>query len=248
MLLKEIKISKILFLDIETVAQIPRFNNLSPDMQALWLKKADRIARREYESAEELYDKAGIWAEFGKIVCISVGYLTSESAEVFKVKSFAGHDEKVILLEFSRLLSHHFSDQQSYLCAHNGKEFDFPYIARRMVVNGIEIPEPLNHFGKKPWEVKHLDTLELWKFGDHKHYTSLELICAVLDIPTPKDDLDGGEVNREYWEKKNLEKIANYCEKDTIAVCQVLLRYLGKQLIKTEKIIRATPLFEEKLQ
>ena len=131
----------------------------------------------------------------------------------------------------------HFSQTKHLLCAHNGKEFDFPYIARRMIINHIELPYKLNLFGKKPWEVPHLDTLDLWKFGDYKTYTSLKLLTNVLGIPTPKDDIDGSEVYTVYYQEKNIDRIITYCEKDTIAVAQIFLRLRGDELLHDNEII-----------
>ena len=230
-----IKLKDILFLDIETVPEQEKFSNLSENMQALWVKKAKRINANK--KAHKLYDRAGIFSEFGKIVCISTGFITQtpEGIMQLRLKSFFGHDEKQILHAFRDLLNDAFTHK--YLCAHNGKEFDFPYIARRMLINGIKLPEPLNMAGKKPWEVRHLDTLELWKFGDYKHYTSLNLLTEIFNIPTPKDDIDGSMVKSVYYDEKDLDRIALYCEKDTTAVAQLYLRYQNRQIIEPDNII-----------
>jgi DNA polymerase elongation subunit (family B) len=230
-----IKLKDILFLDIETVPEHEKFSDLSENMQALWVKKAKRI--NSNEKAHKLYERAGIFSEFGKIVCISTGFITQtpEGIMQLRLKSFFGHDEKQILHAFRELLNDSYTGK--YLCAHNGKEFDFPYIARRMLINGIKLPEPLNIAGKKPWEVRHLDTLELWKFGDYKHYTSLNLLTEIFNIPTPKDDIDGSMVKSVYYNEKDLNRIALYCEKDTAAVAQLYLRYGNRQIIKPENII-----------
>ena len=156
-----------------------------------------------------------------------------------RVKSFFGDDEKEILEGFKNLLDSHFNRNEHVLCAHNGKEFDFPYIARRMIIHRIELPNKLNLFGKKPWEIPHLDTMELWKFGDYKHYTSLKLLTSILGIPSPKDDIDGSEVAKVYYEEKNLDRIVTYCEKDTIAVAQLLLRFNNEELLEEFHIVRA---------
>ena len=150
--------------------------------------------------------------------------------------SFYGEEIK-ILKDFKTLLISHFSQTKHLLCAHNGKEFDFPYIARRMIINNIELPYKLNLFGKKPWEVPHLDTLDLWKFGDYKNYTSLKLLTHVLGIPSPKDDIDGSEVCHVYYKEKNIDRIIQYCEKDTIAVAQILLRLRGNELLLEDEIV-----------
>ncbi len=233
----KVNFENILFLDIETVPEFEHFTDLSEVKQELFgLKTA--YQRKEEFSPAEFYDRAGIWAEFGKIVCISVGYFINFDTlkRVFRVTSFYG-DEPQILIDFKNLLDTHFNKSQHVLCGHNGKEFDFPYIARRMIVHQISLPEKLNLFGKKPWEIPHLDTMELWKFGDYKHYTSLKLLTSILSIPSPKDDIDGSEVGAVYYKGKNLKRIVKYCEKDTIAVAQLLLRFHNEPLIEEEKII-----------
>ena len=231
----KLNLENILFLDIETVPETQYFSDLDDTKQALWEHKS-QYQRKENETAEEFYQRAGIWAEFGKIVCISVGYFTFKGdLRQFRVTSFFGAETK-ILKDFKNLLISHFSEAKHLLCAHNGKEFDFPYIARRMIINNIELPHKLNLFGKKPWEVPHLDTLELWKFGDYKTYTSLKLMTHVLGIPSPKDDIDGSEVYRVFYEENEIDRIVTYCEKDTIAVAQIFLRLRGDAILSDDEI------------
>ena len=235
-MISKLNLENILFLDIETVPETQHFSDLDKTKQDLWELKS-QYQRKEDASEVEFNDRAGIWAEFGKIICISVGYFNFQGDKrTFRVTSFFG-DEVKILKDFKNLLINHFSQAKHLLCAHNGKEFDFPYIARRMIINRIEIPYKLNLFGKKPWEVPHLDTLELWKFGDYKTYTSLKLLTNVLGIPSPKDDIDGSEVYRVYYEEHNMDRIINYCEKDTIAVAQIFLRLRGDELLHDNEII-----------
>ena len=230
-------LNNILFLDIETVPQEESWKSLSKETKALFKKKT-QYQRKEEFTAEDFYERAGIWAEFGKIICISVGYFVDIKKErQLRLTSFFGDDEHKILIDFKELLNKHFAKKNNVLCAHNGKEFDFPFIARRMIVHQIELPKKLNLFGKKPWEVPHLDTLELWKFGDYKHYTSLKLLTAILGIPSPKDDIDGSEVASVYYKEKNIARIVSYCEKDTIAVAQILLRFNNENLIEDEHIV-----------
>jgi len=234
-MISKLNLENILFLDIETVPETENFSDLDTTKQELWSAKS-RYQRKEEFTAEEFYDRAGIWAEFGKIICISVGYFKMEGdIRNFRVTSFYG-DEIKILKDFKNLLISHFSSNKHLLCAHNGKEFDFPYIARRMIIHNIELPYKLNLFGKKPWEVPHLDTLELWKFGDYKTYTSLKLLTNVLGIPSPKDDIDGSEVYRVYYKEKEIDRIIIYCEKDTIAVAQIFLRLRGDELLNDNEI------------
>lgn len=228
-------LDKILFLDIETVPASPTFEDMDERFRKLWEKKAEQLKRNKPDAtADQLYTSAGIYSEFGKIVCISCGFMNGRE---FRLKSFYGDDEKVLLDEFAYTLTNHFSDGSTLLCAHNGKEFDFPYIARRMLIKGVKIPDILNLAGKKPWEVKHLDTMELWKFGDYKHYTSLELLCAVFNIPTPKDDIDGSMVGHVYWVEKDLPRIAEYCQKDVVTIAQLFRKYLGLGLLSENDIV-----------
>ena len=229
--------NNILFLDIETVPLYSSYSEVPPQAQELWEEKTRYI--RGETLAEDYYPRAGIWAEFGKIVCISVGYLRfADGRRQFRLRSFTG-EEREILEAFSELLEQHFSGPHHLLAAHNGKEFDFPFIARRLLVQGLPIPKMLQYYGKKPWEVPHLDTLELWKFGDYKHYTSLKLLAYTLGIPSPKEDIDGSEVMYVYYELHDIERIRKYCERDTLTVAQILLRMKGEPLL-TEKEIFIT--------
>ncbi len=235
-MLENIRIEDILFLDIETVPAAETFDSLDTRMQTLWDKKSKQF-RTADQNAVEVYERAGIYSEFGRIICISVGYMKEKDPYALRLKSFYGDDEKLILTEFSALLSRFAKPgKEALLCAHNGKEFDYPYIARRMVIHGLELPELLNIAGKKPWEVKLLDTMDLWKFGDYKNYTSLELLTSVLGIPTPKDDIDGSMVAGIYYKEKDLLRIVRYCEKDVIAIVQVLLRFMNKPGVSSDRI------------
>ena len=236
-MLIDIKIKNILFLDIETVPCSPKFEDLDITFQTLWAEKTVWQRKEEYTPSEFYKLKSGLMAEFAKIICISVGYLFVEKNENhFRIKSFYGEDEKQIITDFNELLNTQFNKKKHQLCAHNGKEFDFPFIARRTLINGLKIPALLDIAGKKPWEVNHLDTMELWKFGDHKHYTSIKLLAALFNIPTPKDDIDGSQVAGVYWNDKDLERIKKYCQKDTLTVAQLLLKYKGEELISENNI------------
>lgn len=235
-MVKKALLENILFLDIETVPEQEHYSLLDNDFKELWEHKT-LYQRKDEFTAEEFYDRAGIWAEFGKIVCISVGYFTIKGdIRNFRVTSFFG-DEKKILHDFINLLNNHFNQPHNVLCGHNAKEFDLPFIARRMIINDIDIPNKLNLFGKKPWEIPHLDTLELWKFGDYKHYTSLKLLTRILGIPSPKGDIDGSQVAQVYYVDKDIDRIVTYCEKDTIAVAQIFLRFRKDDLLIEEEII-----------
>ena len=227
----------ILFLDIETVPFFPTYADLPENWRKLWDKKADSLKKEENESAASIYPRAGIYAEFGKIICISVGFLkVADGKEQFRMKSFYGDDEKQLLTEFADLLNRYFNKEHHRLCGHNAKEFDIPYIARRMVINGVRLPHLLDISGKKPWEVQHLDTMEMWKFGDVKSYTSLALLAAALNVPTPKDDIGGSQVHIVYYEEKNLPRIVTYCQKDVLTVAQILRRFRGEPLISPDSV------------
>ena len=230
--------NNILFLDIETVPEYETYNHLPDDWKELWDVKSQFLLRnRELETSETVYERAGIYAEFGKIICISCGCIQGAGNErKLVIKSFYGDDESKLLKDFGEMMQKWSHDPDKLLCAHNGKEFDFPYICRRMIIKGIGIPEALKIAGRKPWEVRHLDTLDLWKFGDYKNYTSLKLLAKVLGIPSPKDDIDGSQVGSIYWIEKDLDRIATYCQKDVVTLAQVLLRFHCEPLIKPENV------------
>lgn len=225
--------NNILFLDIETVSQYETYHHMPSDWRDLWdVKAAGLIRNKETETSETVYHRSAIYAEFGKIICISCGCLQGDGDErKIVIKSFVGDDEKKLLLQFAESLKKWSRDPDKYLCAHNGKEFDYPYLCRRMIINGVPIPEALQIAGRKPWEVRHLDTMEMWKFGDYKSYTSLKLLAHILGIPSPKDDIDGSMVNSVYWAEKDLDRIAIYCQKDVVTLAQVLLRMHCQPLI-----------------
>ncbi len=217
------QLSNILFLDIETASSTESFAELDPRLQPEWIRK-ERLIRREsiLEPGELFFDRAGIHAEFGKVICVGVGYFQAKKKEkkhLFRSKVFAQEEEKETLLELKALLE----KKKWILCAHNGKEFDFPYLCRRMLIQGIPLPEPLQLAGKKPWEIRHLDTMELWRFVDFKHYTRLELLAAAFGIPSSKEGMDGSEVNPTYYQEKNLEKIKNYCLRDVEVTAKIYL-------------------------
>jgi len=241
-MLSSLQIEDVLFLDIETVPQCQDFSHLDETTQHLWEQKATPMCK-DGQTPDDIYQRAGIYAEFGKIICISVGFAhhTHGGQVAFRLKSCFGDDESKLLKEFSEVINR-FATQhfKMFLCAHNGKEFDFPYIARRILINGINLPAALDVAGKKPWEVSFLDTMELWRFGDYKNYTSLKLLTHVFGIPSPKDDIDGSQVASVYWQEKDLPRIVRYCEKDVLAIAQLLLRYKGMKLIETENVSSTT--------
>jgi 3'-5' exonuclease len=233
-MLDTINIENILFLDIETVPMVKEYSGLPDVFKKLWDRKSEQLARNDRNTAEEkktpegLFERAGIYAEFGRVICISTGIYRNQS---LWIKSYWGDDEAKLLAEFAEVLVKAPEKRIQNLCAHNGKEFDYPYLIRRMLVNGIHIPSILDLSGKKPWEVNHLDTMELWKFGDYKNYTSLELLAALFNIPTPKDDIDGSDVGRIYWEEKDLERIVRYCQKDVVAIVNLFLKFKNRPIL-----------------
>ncbi|MFT6796897.1 MAG: hypothetical protein ACJART_002044 [Maribacter sp.] len=236
-MLYKINLEYILFLDIETVPQYPDFSTMDETTQELWAQKTT-YQRKDGLTPNEFYDRAGIWAEFGKVVCISVGYFKlNGDSKTFRVTTFKGQEPQ-LLEQFKGLLEKHFGLPKHMLCAHNGKEFDFPYIARRMIINGISLPYHLDLFGKKPWEVSHLDTMDLWKFGDYKNYTSLKLLANVLGIASPKEDIDGSMVRDVFYKDNDLDRIARYCELDVITTAQVFLRLRNESLLEETDIKR----------
>lgn len=233
------EIENILFLDIESASVTAGYDGLSERMQVLWDKKSRRYKRQEpdMEPAELYTAKAGIHAEFARAVVISCGYVQFRENGIpsLTMKSYADMDEKVMLAGFGDMLDRFMQKKAGRnLCAHNGKEFDFPFLGRRFLINGLQLPLALQIQGKKPWEIPYVDTMELWKFGDFKAYTSLDLLAAVFDIPTPKDDIDGSQVGRVFWEENDLERIKVYCEKDVRTTVQVLLKMSGLPLLAEE--------------
>ena len=237
-MLENINIEEILFIDIETVPLAPEFAELTEKWKELWEHKM-QYQITDAEPAEDLYDRAGIYAEFGKIICISAGYIIQKKGEYFfRVKSFYDDDEKKLIGNFFNAWKKFFNAGKRKLCAHNGQEFDFPYISRRALVHNLRLPKIFDIAGAKPWEIKEqlIDTLQLWKFGDYKHYTSLSLLCELFNIPTPKDDIDGSKVSKIYWEENDIDRIIRYCEKDTLAVANLLLKYKGDKIIMIENL------------
>ena len=234
-------LDKILFFDIETAPSVAEFRLLNEGMQHLWTEKygklADRNPERYAQTAEKGWQEAGVYAEFARVVCISVGFCyRKDGAWHLRTKSFCSEDEHAILTDFLELLGRFMLTPYHNLCGHNIKEFDVPFVCRRALINGLTLPDCLQIAGKKPWEIPFIDTMELWKFGDFKSYTALKLLTAVFGIPTPKDDIDGSEVARVFYEEKDLRRISVYCQKDVVATTQVFLRMKGEPLIAAENI------------
>jgi predicted PolB exonuclease-like 3'-5' exonuclease len=226
-------LEKILFLDIETVPLVYHYGELQETARELWNKKWQY---NKEISPEQQYAKAGIYAEFAKVVVIGLGYYHQGK---FRLKTIASANETEILQQFSDLLQQHFNTASHLLCAHNGKEFDFPFLCRRFLINNLPLPKLLQIQGLKPWEVKHIDTMDLWKFGDIKNFSSLNLLAYVLGIPSPKDDMDGSMVGKTFYEENNLAKIESYCKKDVITLARVYNRFAGAGNLTEDDIIFA---------
>lgn len=237
-------LKNILVIDIETASGYQEYQNLPDQLKKHWERKSQFLRNEEQLAPDELYhDRAAIYAEFGKIIVISVGFFhhTKEKEIGFRVTSFADHDEKKLLTTFKDFLESRFKEDEVTFCAHNGKEFDYPYMCRRLLVNDLPIPKALNLMGKKPWEVQHLDTMELWKFGDRKSFTSLDLLAGIFGIPSSKTAIDGSQVNKVYYSDNNgLERIAEYCRGDVVVTAQLYLRMNNLPMIKPEHITTVT--------
>ena len=237
-MLEKVQLEKILFLDIETVPQVYQYKDVEENAKKLFEAKTRSLVKDDKTFDDAYNDRAGILAEFGKIICISVGFVNeTRTGRQMRIKSFYHDDEQTLLKQFKQLLDEHGMTKYFALCGHNAKEFDFPYICRRMLINGMQLPSLLDIAGKKPWEISHFDTMELWKFGDYKAYTSLALLCHVFKIPTPKDDISGADVARVFYEDGDLERIKVYCEKDVIALIQLFLRMKGEPLVDEAEIV-----------
>lgn len=241
-MLNEVNLENVLVLDIETVPIKSDYSLLPEAFKPLWIKKSEHLKLNSNESPEDaFYNYAGIYAEFGKIICISVGAFINnkETGQLnLRIKSFADKKEEKVLESFTELLNLKYNDPKKHiLCGHNAKEFDIPYICRRLLTNGMMLPKILNLSGKKPWEVIHLDTMQLWKFGDYKSYTSLNLLAAVFGIPTPKDDIDGSDVARVFWKENDLTRITKYCQKDVLTTAQILLKFKGLPILQESETI-----------
>lgn len=238
-MLDNIQLENLICIDIETVPQYPSFDKLPEKFHELYISKTARL-REEGETEEEHYfNHAAIYAEFGKIICISVGIFVKGKKEEpvkFRIKSFSGNDEKKILKEFSQLLNTHYKLDKYKFCGHNIREFDVPYLCRRLLINQLPLPKILDLSGKKPYEVNFADTMQLWRFGDYKHFTSLKLLAALFDIDSPKNDIDGKDVARVYWHEKNLPRIVEYCQRDVLTVAQIILRFKNLPLLSTENL------------
>ena len=234
------EISSYVFIDIETVPGSPELGAAGEAMSELWAEKHKYFHTQAEQSPEESYrERAGIYAEFGKIVCIGLGYFLKKPQEgkTFALKAFYGEDERELLLNFKTALEALMKRGEIILCGHNIREFDVPYLCRRMIIQSVELPGILQLSGKKPWEVPLADSMQLWKFGDYKHYTSLRLLAEILGLPSPKQDMDGRDVSRVYYQEKDLERIAAYCRRDVVTTARVFQRMNHLDPLPEENIL-----------
>lgn len=233
-----LQIGDILFLDIETVPAHPSWDEVPEDWRGLWEEKSAFYRERQQVELPQSYERAGIYAEFGKVICVGVGYFShSADGQTFRLTCFSGDEERELLAEFGAFLEKHYRRPFRVLCAHNGKEFDFPFLSRRFLIQGLPVPAILQFAGKKPWEVPHLDTMELWKFGDYKNFTSLKLLARAFGIPGPKEDIDGSQVAGVYWKEADLARIDRYCRRDVVTLARVFQRFRGEEAIGDNSVI-----------
>lgn len=229
-------------IDIETVPQVSNINELSGEGRKLFFDKISKTMPEKFDEEDMYLKKAGILAEFGKVICISLGFFFKDKADriCLKIKSISGHNEKVLLDEFIAITDKFFQHKNRFQFAgHNIREFDVPFLCRRMVINQIQLPTYLHIYGAKPWDISMTDTLQWWKFGDYKNYISLHLLANILGVPTSKDDIDGSMVQHVYYKDNNLQRIVNYCQKDVVVVAQVIQRFKNLPLVKAENIFIA---------
>jgi predicted PolB exonuclease-like 3'-5' exonuclease len=226
---------KTLVIDIETVPCVKSWNTLPEAMQLHWLKKMEHLVLSDEEKQDAAFcfeNRAGIYAEFGKVICIGLGLFTSNEKKPSKIrlKALYNHDEKALLAEFSNTLkAFQKINKDLVFCGHNIKEFDIPYLCRRFIIQGLQMPEMMQFGGLKPWQVPLEDTLHLWRFGDYKHYTSLDLLASALDVPSSKTEMDGSEVAERYWKEDQIKEIADYCLQDVYTTSLVYLKLKGWQ-------------------
>ena len=238
-MISNMPLENFLVIDIETVSGQKNFELLSPEWQHLWEEKVIRSIPEQTTPGEYYPNRAGIMAEFGKVVCISIGYFKREKDNYqFRVKSLFGHDEQVLLQDFTSTVDQLEAVHKRWcFTGHNIKEFDIPFLCRRLLINGLPIPHYLDFQNMKPWETNMVDTFQYWRFGDYKNYTSLKLLAAALNVPSPKDDIDGSMVGQVYWLENDLQRIATYCQKDVVTVANIVLRFKGLGLLPASQVV-----------
>lgn len=237
--MQHIRTENLLFIDIETVSEKASYQNLTENWQELWTEKTQRILPSENTAAEFYEQRAGVMAEFAKVICISIGYFRYEEEVMqLRIKSFYADEEKKVLQDFIATLNQmEIQNNKWCFAGHNIKEFDIPFLCRRLLINGMPIPEYIDFQNMKPWETNSIDTFQYWRFGDYKNYTSLKLLAAALGIASPKDDIDGSQVGEVYWKENDLQRIVTYCQKDIITTANILLRFKNMPLIEHHNVV-----------
>ena len=243
--MQNIRLENLLLIDIETVSEHPVFNGMNEEWQSLWKEKVQRSLPEDVSAAEFYPQRAGVMAEFAKVICISIGYFRKDgNTQQLRLKSFYGDDEKILLQDFTAALHKMDSNNNKWnFTGHNIKEFDIPFICRRLLINGLPVPPFLDFQNMKPWETNMVDTFQYWRFGDYKHYTSLKLLAAALKVPSSKDDIDGSMVGDVYWsqtpgeKEKNLDRIVTYCQKDVVTTGNIILRFKNMPLLNESQIV-----------
>jgi uncharacterized protein YprB with RNaseH-like and TPR domain len=237
-MLGHINPENLICIDIETVPAHPDFGSLPDELKELYLKKSERLKHENENEEEQYFNHAGIYAEFGKIICITLGLFKKEKGEYhIRIKSLCSDDEKKVLQDFAAILMKHPRRNRLQFCGHNIREFDIPFLCRRFLIHHLDLAEPMDISGRKPWDVNMVDTMQLWRFGDIKHFTSIKLLALILGIESPKNDIDGKDVGRVYWKEKNLQRIVEYCQRDVITVAQLVMRFKGLPLLQKEQIV-----------
>jgi predicted PolB exonuclease-like 3'-5' exonuclease len=241
--MQPVRPENLIIIDIETAAESASYSDMPAEWQELWEEKTGRSLPEGINAAEFYPMRAGVMAEFAKIICISIGYFNKETTLHLRIKSFYGHDEKKLLQDFLATIQKIESINNKWCFAgHNIREFDIPFICRRLLINHINIPAYLDFQNMKPWETNIVDTFQYWRFGDYKNYTSLKLLAAAMQVPSSKDDIDGSMVGELYWSgdepqrEINLKRIVNYCQKDVITTGNIILRFKNIPLIHPDDI------------
>jgi 3'-5' exonuclease len=224
----KVPLTKILFLDIETVGGCKNYQSCkkdNPKIAKQFLKYIDWFQKRFPEDSSLTVDeiflrRASLVPEFSKIICVSAAFVTDK--DEVKIQSFFGDDERQLLKDCQKLLDR-CGKLDFYLCGHNLKNFDIPMLAKRMIINGIMPPSILPSYDTKPWEIKAIDTKEIWQYGAYTSIGSLDLLCSTMDIPTPKNgEVSGDNVHKSYWEDNKLKEIEDYCQKDVLVLIDII--------------------------
>ncbi len=238
------ELKQMVFIDIETIRGKKTYNDViteNPALDDYWQTKHTQIREKEplsyghIEDSAEMYEKmAALYPEWGQIVCISIGQIKFDedgNPIKFTTKSFSGLYEKILLEEFNETASKIMSKYpRMQWVGHNIKGFDMPYIIKRSLINGVRVPNVFHLQKQKPWESQLIDTNDVWKFNGWNG-ARLGLLTEILNIPSPKQDMDGKMVSDVFWEDGDLNRISEYCEMDINATANVMLRISGMDII-----------------